>query len=88
MNASSREQPHDPVLLRQLKRLGASDTSPPDPGTWERLLGVLSEHYRRSAEDRAMLTRSMDLASSEFEVLRTKVEKQRDSFRDTIVALS
>jgi sigma-B regulation protein RsbU (phosphoserine phosphatase) len=88
MNASSREQPHDPVLLRQLKRLGASDTSPPDLGTWERLLSALSDHYRRSAEDRAMLTRSMDLASSEFEVLRTKVEKQRDSFRDTIVALS
>ena len=89
MSDSQRELPPlDPILLRQLKRAGVAEVAQPDSESFAKLLAMISDHYRRAAEDRAMLTRSMDLSSAEFDVLRERVERQRDSFRDTISALN
>lgn len=73
------------VLLRQLKRLGIRDPSlVPSPEAWASFLSAVNDHYRHLNDDRALLTRAMDLSTHEMDVLRRRVEAQRDQLR-TIV---
>lgn len=69
----------DPVLLRQLKKAGLVEPNAlPTSESWARFLGAVNDHYRHLNEDRALLTRSMELSTGEMEQLRRSVEDQRD----------
>jgi hypothetical protein len=79
----------DPILLRQLRRAGLSDpAAPPKEDGWRALLQAVSDHYRRTEEDRKLGQRAADLSTKELEEMRLDVMRQRDSFRDTVLALS
>ena len=60
----------DPVLARQLKKAGAlTAATPPDAQAWGRFLNAVNEHYHHLNEDRALLTRSMELSTAEMDEL-------------------
>jgi phosphoserine phosphatase RsbU/P len=73
----------DPVLARQLKRLSlpAEVESKPE---WQRFLDGVNEHYLHMSEDRALLSRSIELSTTEMEGLRRRLESQRDSLLSVI----
>lgn len=81
--------PHlDPVLVRQLKRAGVADPFvAPERDVWMRFLVAVNDHYRHLADDRALLTRSMELSTGEMEDLRRRVEGQRDQLSGVIDAI-
>ena len=69
----------DPVLLRQLKKAGLVEPGvTPSPEAWARFLAAVNDHYRHLNDDRALLTRSMELSTSEMDELRRRSEDQRD----------
>jgi serine phosphatase RsbU (regulator of sigma subunit) len=76
----------DPLLARQLRRLGLDSESPPTDDQWKKLLSTLDDHYRKTEEDRTMLVRSMEVSTDEMDELRRKAENQRDTFRGVIGA--
>lgn len=78
----------DPLLARQLARVGATADSPPTEETWAKLVRSINDHYRHAADDRALLTRSMELSTSELEELRRRVERQRDQLRIAMLGVS
>lgn len=78
----------DPVLLRQLKKAGSADPSAlPSAEAWQRLLAAVDEYYKHLNQDRALLTRSMEISTSEMDALRRHVEDQRDQLRSIIAAI-
>lgn len=78
----------DPVLARQLKKAGALNAStPPDALAWARFLSAVNEHYRHLNDDRALLTRSMELSTAEMDELRRFVEAQRDQLSGILDAI-
>jgi phosphoserine phosphatase RsbU/P len=78
----------DPLLARQLSRVGATADSPPTEETWAKLVRSINDHYRHAADDRALLTRSMEISTSELEELRRRVERQRDQLRIAMLGVS
>jgi sigma-B regulation protein RsbU (phosphoserine phosphatase) len=78
----------DPLLARQLSRVGATVDGPPSHETWSKLVRSINDHYRHAAEDRALLTRSMEISTSELEELRRRVERQRDQLRIAMLGVS
>lgn len=82
----SSAQPLDPVLLRQLKKAGVPDpaAAPPSPDSWGKFLAAVNDYYRHLNDDRALLTRSIELSTSEMEELRRRVEGQRDQLRAVV----
>lgn len=78
----------DPLLARQLRRLGIEDlTEPPDKETWRKVLERISEHYRRVADDRNLLTRSLDLSTNEMGALHRQLLAERDRLRGVVAAI-
>src|SRR5690348_3284271 len=78
----------DPLLARQLRRLGLEDLSePPDRETWHKVVARISEHYRHVADDRSLLTRSLDLSTNEMGALHRKLLAERDRLRSVVVAI-
>ncbi|WP_437569998.1 PP2C family protein-serine/threonine phosphatase [Sorangium sp. So ce542] len=78
----------DPLLARQLRRLGLEDLSePPDRETWQKVVARISEHYRHVADDRSLLTRSLDLSTNEMGALHRKLQAERDRLRSVVVAI-
>lgn len=78
----------DPVLVRQLKRAGALESDkPPSIEAWTKFLSAVNDHYRHLNEDRALLTRSMELSTNEMEQLRKRVERQRDQLSSIVDAI-
>jgi serine phosphatase RsbU (regulator of sigma subunit) len=79
----------DPTLQRQLKRLGleAGDRAP-DLDTWRQFLKRVSDHYQHTQEDRALLTRSLDLTTTEMNELRGRVESERDRLQSILGAIT
>lgn len=79
----------DPLLLRQLRKSGIQDPDqlPPTPEAWRELLQRVNDEYRRSREDRELLTRSLDLSTNEGEVLRTKLEQDRDRLLAVVTSI-
>jgi serine phosphatase RsbU (regulator of sigma subunit) len=72
----------DPVLQRQLKKIGALDTNTaPTSELWAKFIAAVNDHYKHLNEDRALLTRSMELSTAEMEELRRRVETQRDQLK-------
>ncbi len=78
----------DPLLARQLSRAGASPDTVPTAETWAKLVRSINDHYRHSADDRALLTRSMEISTGELEELRHRVERQRDQLRIAMLGVS
>src|SRR5262245_21324435 len=62
------------MLLRQLRRVGASTVDSPTPAAWTELLRAISRAYRASDEDRYTIERSLELSSQEYE----RLAKERD----------
>ncbi|WP_437957636.1 PP2C family protein-serine/threonine phosphatase [Sorangium sp. So ce119] len=78
----------DPLLARQLRRLGLDDLSePPDRETWHKVVARISEHYRHVADDRSLLTRSLDLSTNEMGALHRQLLAERDRLRSVVVAI-
>jgi len=76
----------DPLLARQLRRLGLDAEGAPTEDQWRKFLTTLDDHYRKTEEDRTMLVRSMEVSTDEMDELRRKAESQRDTFRGVIGA--
>lgn len=79
-------RPLDPLLARQLKRLGASPELEASR-EWQRFVDGVNEHYLHMAEDRALLSRSIELSTQELEALRKRGEAQRDQLVAVMVGL-
>ncbi|WP_437528505.1 PP2C family protein-serine/threonine phosphatase [Sorangium sp. So ce726] len=78
----------DPLLARQLRRLGIEDLGePPDKETWHKVVARISEHYRHVADDRNLLTRSLDLSTNEMGALHRQLLAERDRLRSVVVAI-
>src|SRR3954462_14114321 len=79
----------DPLLLRQLRKAGIPglDELPPTPESFRDLLQRVNDEYRRAREDREMLTRSLDLSTSEMEVLRARLEQDRDRLLSVVTSI-
>jgi serine phosphatase RsbU (regulator of sigma subunit) len=71
-----------------MSRVGATAETPPTQEGWLKLIRTINDHYRHVSEDRALLTRSMELSTAELDGLRQRVEKQRDQLRIAMVAVS
>lgn len=79
----------DPTLLRQMKRLGLVANEPvTDAEVWSKFVRAVNAHYRHLADDRVLLTRSMELSTNEMLGLKQRVEAQRDQLRSAIVAIA
>jgi phosphoserine phosphatase RsbU/P len=78
----------DPLLARQLKRLGIINLEePPDRETWQKALNRISDHYRHVAEDRSLLTRSLELSTTEMSQLHQQLAAERDRLKGVITAI-
>lgn len=78
----------DPVLLRQLKKAGLADPSVvPTDAAWTKFLSAVNDYYRHLNDDRALLTRSMELSTNEMDQLRQRVEAQRDQLSGIVDAI-
>lgn len=79
----------DPVLLRQLTRLGLAGLDQvPTAESWSKFIRGVNETYRHLTDDRALLTRSIELSTAEMSELREKVEGQRDSLKAMTVGMA
>lgn len=77
----------DPVLARQLKRLALPRELEASP-EWRKFLDSVNEHYLHMAEDRGLLSRSIELSTREMDGLRRRVESQRDQLLAAITGIS
>lgn len=78
----------DPLLARQLKRIGVTDpTKPPDAAVWAKALARISEHYRHVADDRNLLARSLELSTGEMSELHRRLSDERDRLRSLVIAI-
>jgi len=79
----------DPLLLRQLRKAGITDPDqvPPSPETFRDLLQRVNDEYKRAREDRDLLTRSLDLSTSEMEALRGRLEMDRDRLLSVVTSI-
>jgi serine phosphatase RsbU (regulator of sigma subunit) len=78
----------DPLLVRQLKRLGIIDLDePPNRETWQKALSRISDHYRHVAEDRSLLTRSLELSTAEMSQLHQQLAAERDRLKGVVTAI-
>ncbi|MEO5731723.1 MAG: PP2C family protein-serine/threonine phosphatase [Byssovorax sp.] len=78
----------DPLLVRQLKRLGLEDLDePPSREAWPKVLARISDHYRAIADDRALLARSLELSTAEMTQLQVRVATERDRLRGVVTAI-
>jgi serine phosphatase RsbU (regulator of sigma subunit) len=66
------------LLLRQLRRVGASASEPPDGAIWAEVLASISRAYRGADEDRYTLERSLELTSQEMTTLYERIAAERD----------
>ena len=91
--ATDAHPPHDPLLLRQLRRAGLSPDTPPSAvQQWQELLGHITRAYAQHREDRYLLERSLDVSSREMQDLyddlrrarETDVARERDKLRAII----
>lgn len=76
----------DPVLARQLKRL-ALPAELQGSAEWERFLDSINEHYIHMNDDRALLSRSIELSTQEMDGLRRRLEAQRDNSLSLIAGI-
>ena len=79
----------DKLLVRQLKRLGLEGLErAPTLEEFRALLERVSDHYTATSEDRTLLTRSIDLSTSEMNQLRDRVVQERDRLQAILGAIA
>lgn len=79
----------DPVLLRQLTRLGlASVSQTPTAESWIRFVRGVNDHYKHMTDDRALLTRSIEISTAEMSQLNERLEGQRDALRSMTIGIA
>jgi hypothetical protein len=79
----------DPLLLRQLSKVGITDLDAlPDNERWAKLLQRISDYYRSSSEDRDLLARTLDLSTKEMNELNERLHKQHHRLNDLINAIA
>lgn len=79
----------DKLLIRQLKRLGLEGLErAPTLEEFKALLERVSDHYVATSEDRTLLTRSIDLSTSEMNGLRERVVQERDRLQAILGAIA
>jgi diguanylate cyclase (GGDEF)-like protein/PAS domain S-box-containing protein len=72
-------EPIHPLLLRQLRRLGLdAATAPADAAAWSRLLERVGRAYTEADQDRYLLERSQEIASTEMAELYRALQAERD----------
>ena len=67
-----------PFLLRQLKKLGISPAQPVADKSWQQLLLRISRAYHEADQDRYLMERSQDLASTEMAALYQALLAERN----------
>ena len=71
----------NPLLARQLRRLGLSESvSPTDPAVWRNLLERIEQSYEDAEQNRYLLERSLQISSQEMRELYDEL-KQRSEER-------
>lgn len=60
----------------------------PTPEIWSRFLGLINDHYRNTEEDRLLLLRSNELASTEVDEARKRLGAQRESIRAALSTMA
>lgn len=79
----------DKLLFRQLKRLGLEELQrAPSLEEWLGFVERVSDQYKATSEDRALLTRSLDLSTEEMNGLRVRVESERDRLQAILGAIA
>jgi PAS domain S-box-containing protein len=61
------------LLARQLKRLGLSPETPPDAGSWRKLLEKVGLAYQEADDERYLVERSLALSSAEMQELNSSL---------------
>jgi len=78
-------EPIHPLLLRQLRRLALHADVPPDEATaWTRLLERVSRAYTEADQDRYLLERSQQIASTEMAELYAELQAERDRLESRV----
>jgi phosphoserine phosphatase RsbU/P len=80
-------RPLDALLARQLRRLDLPAEFERS-GAWQRFLDDVNDHYIHMAEDRALLSRSIELSTQEMDGLRRRIEQQRDRLLAAMTGIS
>lgn len=68
-----------PLLLRQLRRMGIGESTPPTAATWEAFLTRMDQVLRQADEDRRMLERSLSISSEEMQELYETLKQSTDA---------
>ena len=70
------QAPLDPILSRQLRRLGIPESDPPQSeAQWDALLERVSRTYEESRQSRYLVERSLSIVSTEMQELYAQVER-------------
>jgi len=80
-------RPLDALLARQLRRLDLP-AEIERSSAWQRFLDDVNDHYIHMTEDRALLSRSIELSTQEMDGLRRRSEQQRDRLLAAMLAIS
>jgi len=88
-SASDAAAPHplDPLLARQLRRLELPADVARSPA-WQRFVDGVNDHYLHMAEQRTLLSRSIELSTHELEALRRGIEAQRDHLGAVVTGIT
>jgi diguanylate cyclase (GGDEF)-like protein/PAS domain S-box-containing protein len=73
-----------PLLARQLARLGVSAQAAPTLEQWNGVLQRVSRAYQEAEQDRYLLERSQDLASSEMAELYRALEQEKSQLESRV----
>ncbi|MCL4266770.1 MAG: PAS domain S-box protein [Anaerolineae bacterium] len=79
------------LLMRQLRKLGLDENSPPSVAAWQQLIRRVSRAYTDAEQDRYLLERSLEISSAEmqelYDQLRRASETQLVAERDKLQAV-
>jgi PAS domain-containing protein len=75
------DEPLHRHLLRQLRKLGGSESEPPSLETWRLLLAGISKTYEDTDRERYTLERSVSLFTNDMAGLNTTLEAERTRMR-------
>jgi sigma-B regulation protein RsbU (phosphoserine phosphatase) len=77
------------TLQRQLRRAGLEgDAAPSDPEAWAQLLGQIDAHYAHIEDDRAMLSRSLEVSTEEMLGLQAAMQHEREQLRGLLQSVA
>lgn len=74
----------DPVLQRWLKTMEMSDAGGPSKPAWDKFLKRIDGHLRHLQDDRDLLTRTLEMSTSEMNALHDQVRSQRDALERVV----